>query len=204
MAQRDAQRFGELSDSAFSGWAFKLRLLPFFHFSYQRRLNLGNRLTDDLLTQAYAKMGRQVVLDAPKDIYEQVKRLAVTTERDIADILLETIPCTFSPFRVDPNRTVLNQNVESHKDFNAEFLMTHKGQFAAICEGKLVDHDPDPVSLLKRVRTHYPDRVVLRRKVETVQEQQLRIRHPRTNLQSVATSIPQETSSIGHGENLSL
>jgi len=204
LAQRDAQRFAELSDSAFSGWAFKLRLLPFLHFSYQRRLNLGIRLTDDLLTQAYAKIGRQVVLDVPKDIYEQVKRLALTTERDIADVLLETMTRTFSPFPVDPNRTVMNQNVETYKDLHAELAMTHKGQFAAICEGKLVDHDPVPVSLLQRVRTQNPDRVVLRKKVETVPEQQFRRRNQRTIVQSIVTSLPQENSSIGHGENLSL
>lgn len=124
-------------------------------------------------------MGTQVVLDVPNEIYERVEKLAVTTERDIPDVLLETIARTFSPFPVDPNRSVMNQNVETYRELHAELVMTHLGQFVAICDGRLIDHDPDPVSLLQRVRTQYPEKVVLRRKVESVPEHQLQIRHPR-------------------------
>ena len=124
-------------------------------------------------------MSIQVVLDVPDEINEQVEKLAVTTERDIADVLLETIARTFSPFPVDPNRSVMNQNVETYRELHAELVMTHLGQFVAICDGRLIDHDPDPVSLLQRVRTQYPEKVVLRRKVESVPEHQLQIRHPR-------------------------
>ncbi|MDE0142588.1 MAG: hypothetical protein OXI80_02760 [Caldilineaceae bacterium] len=124
-------------------------------------------------------MGTQVVLDVPDEIYERVEKLAVTTERDIPDVLLETIARTFSPFPVDPNRSVMNQNVETYRELHAELVMTHLGQFVAICDGRLIDHDPDPVSLLQRVRTKYPEKVVLRRKVESVPEHQLQIRHPR-------------------------
>ncbi len=124
-------------------------------------------------------MSTQIVLEVPDDIYERVERLAVTTEREVAEVLLDTITRTFSPFPVDPNRSVMNRNIEKFKALHAELVMTHLGQFVAICDDKLVDHDPDPVTLLQRVRTQYPDKVVLRRKVETVPEHQLRIRHPR-------------------------
>lgn len=124
-------------------------------------------------------MGTQVVLDVPEDIYEQVEKLAVTTERDVAEVLLETITRNFSPFPVDPKQSVMNQNVETYKELHAELVKTHLGQFVAICDGRLVDHDPDSVSLLQRVRTQYPEKVVLRRKVESVPEYQLQIRHPR-------------------------
>ena len=73
----------------------------------------------------------------------------------------------------------MNQNVETYGALHAELVMTYLGQYVAICEGQLVDHDHDPVSLLQRIRTQYPGKVVLRRKVESVPEKQLRIRHPR-------------------------
>lgn len=128
-------------------------------------------------------MSTQVVVDVPDDIYEQVEKLAVTTERDIGEVLLESITRTFSPFPVDPNRSVMNQNVETYKALHAELVKTHLGQFVAICGGKLVDHDLDPVSLLQRVRSKYLDRVVLRRKVESDPEHQFRMRHPRIETQ---------------------
>ena len=86
-------------------------------------------------------MSTQVVLSVPDDIYEQVEKLAVTTQRDIADVLLETITHTFSPFPVDPNRSVMNQNVETYGALHTELVMTYLGQYVAICEGQLVDHD---------------------------------------------------------------
>ena len=115
-------------------------------------------------------MSTQIVLEVPDDIYEQVERLAVTTEREVAEVLLDTITRTFSPFPVDPNRSVMNRNIEKFRALHAELVMTHLGQFVAICDDKLVDHNPDPVTLLQRVRTQYPDKVVLRRKVESVPE----------------------------------
>ncbi len=131
-----------------------------------------------MLSQEQGKTGTQVVLDVPEDVYKQVEKLAATTERDItADVLLETVSRAFSPFPVDPNRSVMNQNVETYKELHAELVMTHLGQFVAICDGRLVDYDPDPVSLLQRVRTRYPEKVVLRRKVETVPEHQIQIRY---------------------------
>ena len=122
-------------------------------------------------------MGTQVVLDVPEYVYRQVEKLAVTTERDNTDVLWETVIRGFSPFPVDPNRSVMNQNVETYKELHAELVMTHLGQFVAICDGRLIDHDPDPVSLLQRVRTRHPEKVVLRRKVETVSEPQIQIRY---------------------------
>ena len=122
-------------------------------------------------------MGTQVVLDVPEEVYRQVEELAITMECDITDVLLETVTRTISPFPVDPDRSVMNQNVETYKELHAELVMTHLGQFVAICDGRLVDHDPDPVSHLQRVRTRYPEKVVLRRKVETVPEHQLQIQY---------------------------
>ena len=122
-------------------------------------------------------MGTRVVLNVSEEVYSQVEELAVTTERDITDVLLETVTRTFSPFPVDPDRSVMNQNVETYKELHAELVMTHLGQFVAICDGSLVDHDSDPVSLLQRVRARFPEKVVLRRKVETVPERKLQIQY---------------------------
>ena len=143
-------------------------------------------------------MSTQIVLEVPDDIYEQVERLAVATEREVAEVLLDTITRTFSPFPVDPNRSVMKRNVETFKALHAELVMTHLGQFVAICDDKLVDHDPDPVSLLQRIRNRYPGKVVLRRRVESVPEQVLRIRHTRIETTTSAASIHLNSSPLGH------
>jgi len=71
------------------------------------------------------------------------------------------------------------RNAEAYKAMHKELVKRYLGQYVAICNEKLVDHDPDPVALLRRVRNEYPHQVVLRRKVELTPEREWRIRHPR-------------------------
>lgn len=121
----------------------------------------------------------QVLLQVPDEIYHQANRIAVRTRRDVADILLETITRSFAPLPVDDNRLAMNQNVEAFIALHVELVKHYLGQYVAICEGQLVDHDLDPVVLLQRIRTRFPGQVVLRRKVESIPERELHIRHPR-------------------------
>lgn len=83
------------------------------------------------------------------------------------------------PFPVDANRSTMEQNVEAYKAMHGELVERYLGQYVAICDGQLIDHDLDPVALLQRMREQYPDQVILRRKVERMPERELRIRHPR-------------------------
>jgi hypothetical protein len=127
-------------------------------------------------------MNTQITLTVPNDVYHQVKNLAATTQRDVADILLETITRSFPPFPVNPNQAIMNQNVQAYQSMHAELVKQYLGQYVAIHKGQFVDHDPDPVTLLQRIRQNYPNQVVLRRKVETVAERELRVRHPRLDV----------------------
>lgn len=54
-----------------------------------------------------------------------------------------------------------------------KLVEAHLGETVAICDSRLVDHDADPIALLHRIRRDYPNRVVLRRKVETAPERVL-------------------------------
>jgi len=47
--------------------------------------------------------------------------------------------------RLEPNRTTFQQLLP-------DLLKTHKNQFVAICQGRLVDADPDRVALIQRTR----------------------------------------------------
>lgn len=84
----------------------------------------------------------------------------------------------FSPFPIDANRVTMEQNVEAYKAMHGELVKRYLGQYVAICGGRLVDHDPDPVVLLQRVRDQHSGQVILRQKVEPMPARELRIRHP--------------------------
>jgi hypothetical protein len=82
-------------------------------------------------------------------------------------------------FPVNVNRATMEQNVATYEAMHGELVKTHLDQYVAICNGKLVDHDPDPLALLTRIRNEYPKQIVLRRKVAKTAKRELRIRHPK-------------------------
>ena len=124
-------------------------------------------------------MSTQILLTVPDDLYRQVEKVAAAASRNVPDLLLDTIARSFAPFPVDRNRSEMNENATAYQSLHAQLVKRYLGQTVAIHDGQLVDHDPDPVVLLQRIRTNFPDRVVLRRKVELSVERELRIRHPR-------------------------
>jgi len=82
------------------------------------------------------------------------------------------------PFPVDERRPIMEQNIAAYQAMHDELVQKYLGKYVAICDGLLVDHDTESVTLLQRVRVNYPQQVVLRRRVEQVPERELRIRHP--------------------------
>jgi hypothetical protein len=82
-------------------------------------------------------------------------------------------------FPVDPRRPAMLREVEAYHRLHPELLVKYRGKFVAIHQGQLLDHDPDPVALLKRTSAGWPNQVVLIRKVESTPETTLVMRSPR-------------------------
>lgn len=66
-------------------------------------------------------------------------------------------------FPVHAGREQMLREIESFKLMHKQLVQDCLGQYVAIFQGKLVDHDSDPVALLQRIKQQYPDQVVLRR-----------------------------------------
>ena len=79
---------------------------------------------------------------------------------------------------MDVDRSVMEENLVAYKVMHQKLVERYLGQYVAICDGQLIDHDPDPVVLLQRVRDRHPDQIILRRRVERLLERGLCIRHP--------------------------
>ncbi len=79
-------------------------------------------------------MTRTITLFIPEDLYLQVEQVATETERNIPDILLETISRTFAPHPIHPNRTAMKREIAAYKALHAELVETHLGEYVAIYE----------------------------------------------------------------------
>ena len=83
------------------------------------------------------------------------------------------------PNPVNENREAMLREVEAFKVMYPRLVEQYLGQYVAIYQGQVVDHDQDPIALLRRVKKQYPNQVVLRRKVEKRPEPVLHFRSPR-------------------------
>ena len=67
----------------------------------------------------------------------------------------------------------------AYRNMHAELMARYAGQYVAIYGGRLIDHDPDELALLRRLDAHHPDNVVLMKRVRPLPEPELRVRSPR-------------------------
>ena len=51
----------------------------------------------------------------------------------------------------DKNVTTLTKEIDAFKSMHHELLKTHKGLFVAIHNGKIIDHDKERFTLVKRI-----------------------------------------------------
>ncbi len=124
-------------------------------------------------------MDREITLRLPESTYQQVEKVAQAGDTSISDVLVNTITDIFAKFPVHPRRDQMKREVEAYRQLHPEFVRHYLGQYVAIYQGQLVDHDADPVALHYRVVADYPGEIVLSRKVEPEAEKVLHMRSPR-------------------------
>jgi hypothetical protein len=109
-------------------------------------------------------MGVQVTLTINDDLYRRARRIARSRQRDVEEVLAEsiTLPETADqPEERDDkvNTAVAREEAAFHR-LHSELWQKYPGEYVAIYNEELVDHDPDQVTLYLRVKALYPDQFV--------------------------------------------
>ena len=73
----------------------------------------------------------------------------------------------------------MDAEIAAYEAMHGELVKKFLGQYVAIYQGRLVDHDDDPVVLHQRIEKHYPATTVLSRKVQKEAVPVLHMRSPR-------------------------
>ena len=76
-------------------------------------------------------------------------------------------------------RQILKRETDAFRAMHIELLRKHRGQFVAIHQGQVVDHDDDQLALFMRVDERYPDTPVLVKRVLPEFEESYTFRSPR-------------------------
>ncbi|MCB0111472.1 MAG: hypothetical protein KDE53_36370 [Caldilineaceae bacterium] len=124
-------------------------------------------------------MLKEITLAVPEEIYQQAEQIATETQQDVADVLLDTIASRFPAYPAHPDRVTMRKEIAAYQKMHSDLVKTYLGEYVAIYQGELVDHDADPVALHERITTNYPDKVVLSRKVQKDADPVLHMRSPR-------------------------
>lgn len=124
-------------------------------------------------------MTKQITLTLPDEVYEQIQQTADADQRSIADVLTDTIVQATPVFSVDPRRPAMLREQEAYRSLHSDLLKKYEGDFVAVYQGVVIDHDADGLALSMRVRQQQPGAVILIRQVLPQVERVLHFRSPR-------------------------
>ena len=124
-------------------------------------------------------MGTQITLTIPDHIYQQVQQMAESEKRPIADIINHALSYTFPAVHVHPRRAQMEQETAVFWANHLQLLSQYEGQYVAMYQGEVVDHDPDRLALVARIDEKYGDAIVLIKKVTAETEPDVHFRSPR-------------------------
>lgn len=79
----------------------------------------------------------------------------------------------------DELEQIVDAEIAAYHQLHPMLLAEHAGEYVAIAEQVLVDHDVDKLALYRRIQARYPEQFVLVRRVDRMPEPELHIRSPR-------------------------
>ncbi len=115
-------------------------------------------------------MSTYVTISIPEPLYRRVESIARQSHRLVDEVVADVVARSVRSFPVAPGREAMLREIEAFRSMHATLRRDHPGEHVAIHGGRVVDHDPEPVALLRRIQRDYPGQTVLRRKVENAAE----------------------------------
>jgi hypothetical protein len=139
-------------------------------------------------------MTTQVLLELSDREYEQAQRLAHTWQQDVAAVLKlamgKGLPLleesgtltTIKPAddaAIAQQKAALRREKVAYFQLHSELKKKYLGQYVAIYNEAMVDVDPDFGTLYERVRSRFPDQVILMTQVNNEPVETIMVRSPR-------------------------
>ena len=109
------------------------------------------------------------------ELMKQLEQIAVEQEVKPEELLETAVRAYLRQIE----RETIKAEADAFRSMHAELVTEYLGQYVAIHNGQVVDHDKDFQSLHNRVRQRFGHRPVLLRRVEAEPERVLTFRSPR-------------------------
>jgi hypothetical protein len=126
-------------------------------------------------------MSEQITITVSSKVYQRIVEQAQQNRKNVSDLVNDVVANAFvqnTPVE-NPARDKMLQEIHAYKKMHPRLVKKYLGQFVAIHNGKLVDHDPDKEELFLRVKEKFPNQIVLQRQVLENPDPVLHFRSPR-------------------------
>jgi len=110
------------------------------------------------------------------DLYQTLERNAQQEARTVDDIVNEAVEY----YLREQQRIKLNREILAYETLYPELKQNYLGQWVAVHNQALVDHDKDRIALYRRIRARYGRTAVLLRQVTEHLHEEVWLRTPST------------------------
>lgn len=124
-------------------------------------------------------MSKKVTIAIPDEMYHRVERIARLREQAVADVLVESIVLTEVERVVEEEDSIVAKEEAAFKRLHPMLRENYLGQYVAVYQGEMIDHDPDQVALFLRTKKRYPDEFIWIAPVREEPEEIYVLRSPR-------------------------
>lgn len=124
-------------------------------------------------------MGKRVTIAIPDELYQRAERIAHLREQAVADVLVDSIVLVDVEETDGENALAVDREEAAFKRLHPMLREQYFGQYVAIYQGELIDHDSDQVALFLRIQEKYPDEFVWIAPVGKEPEETYVLRSPR-------------------------
>lgn len=102
-------------------------------------------------------MTTTVTLQLPDALFQQAQQIAVSRKQDIQDVLVHSIVLDPTPELSNSDDAAIEREEAAFQRMHPDLVKTHFGEYVAIRDERLIDHDSDQLALLRRTRAQFPD-----------------------------------------------
>lgn len=110
-------------------------------------------------------MTTNVTLEIPGHLFERAKRVAENQDKDVSDIVAQVLDNGLPPVETAVHSLEKNREIEAFHRLHPMLWSNYAGEYAAVHNGQLVDHDSDRAALLERIAQNFPNIFVLIRPI---------------------------------------
>lgn len=111
----------------------------------------------------------------PDQVFAELMPIAQQEDKEVSELVNEAL----RHYLWDIKERKIDREMEAYRVMHAELKQQLLGQYVAIHNGELVDHDPDRRTLSQRVRQKYGNLAVLITPVEERPEREFLMLSPR-------------------------